>query len=60
MKKTLPQTIYVRLQQDRDDQWLQAEINLRDHLDIDETRLIGEYKLVARHEVTAEIKAVKK
>lgn len=60
--KSLPKTLYVRRDTDGDETFLVAEETLRDQSDLEEKRIVGEYKLVQTFEVTAEVevKTVKK
>jgi hypothetical protein len=60
MPKKLPKTLYVRREVDGDNAYLVAEESMREQLDVTETRLVGEYKLVSQCEVSAEIKTVQK
>lgn len=60
MKSKLSKELYVRHEKDGDDEYLLADAELRRHLDVSETRLVGVYKLVGTIEISAEIKAVRK
>ena len=60
MPKKLPKTLYVRREVDGDNAYLVDEESMREQLDVTETRLVGEYKLVSQCEVSAEIKTVQK
>ena len=58
--KPLPKTLYVRRETDGDEDYLVAQETLREQSDLDEKRIVGEYKLVQTLIVSAEVKAVKK
>ena len=66
MTKKLPKTLYVRREVDRDYAlardyaYLVAEEQLREHLSVSETRLVGKYQLVEQVELSTEVKTVKK
>jgi len=60
MTKKLPKMLYVRREVDRDYAYLVAEEQLREHLSVSETRLVGKYQLVEQVELSTEVKTVKK
>jgi len=58
--KPLPKTLYVRRENHGDSDYLVAEETLREQSDLEERRIVGEYKLVQTLIVSAEVKVVKK
>ena len=55
MKEKLPKTLYVRREVDGKETYLVAGETTREHCDMDETRTVGEYRLVKQMEVIAEV-----
>ena len=55
MKTQLPKTLYVRREADGKESCLVAGETVREHCVINETRIVGEYKLGQRMEVEAQV-----
>lgn len=59
-KKVLPDTLYVYVFLDGTTEYYSTEQSLDDCAIPDEKRLVGEYHLTAKHEVSMDIKTVTK
>lgn len=58
--KSLPKTIYIRKEIDGDQTYFVAGETAKEHGELTEKIIVGEYKLVQTLEVSTEVKAVKK
>lgn len=56
--KKMPKTLYVRRDVDGEDEFLVAAEQIRDHCDLEEDRIVGEYELVEHLKVSTEVKAI--
>lgn len=58
MKTKLPKTLYVRREVDGTETYFIAGKTTREHCELDETRIVGEYKLVKQMEVIAQVMTI--
>lgn len=60
MKTKLPKTLYIRREADGKESYLVAFETTREHCDLEEVRIVGEYRLVKplKVKVTAEVVAI--
>jgi hypothetical protein len=58
--KALPKTLYVRRDIDGEDTYLVPTETLREQGDLEERRIVGEYRLVQTLVVSTKVNAVKK